>query len=134
MTNVSSTANQGALAPRAAGSYRSALDRLADAQKSSKGAPAYSRFVNRRAGRYLAAAAYRLGLTPNAVTAISALFSFAGIAVLIFVEPSWWSGALVTATVFRRSFDTQLPTVSLDRRAGDRALEESRGGGADQVP
>ena len=52
-------------------SYREALHTLKSRQKSGKGAPAYSRFVNRRLGRYLAAAAYQAGLTPNAVTALS---------------------------------------------------------------
>lgn len=69
-------------------SYGEALARLSSAQKSAKGAPAYSRFVNRRLGRYLAAAAYRLRLSPNQVTGISALCSAAGIAVLALLPPS----------------------------------------------
>ncbi len=69
-------------------SYSQSLARLASAQKSSSGAPAYSRFVNRRLGRYLAALAYQLGATPNQVTAVSALFTFAGIAVIAFVPVS----------------------------------------------
>lgn len=77
--------------------YRATLRRLAGAQKPpAVGSPAYSRFVNRRAGRYLAAAAYQLGLTPNQVTAVSALFSLAGIVAVATVEPSWWLGVLVT--------------------------------------
>ena len=56
-------------------SYGEALRDLQAAQKSSKGAPAYSRFVNRPLGRRFAAAAYRLGATPNVVTAVSACFS-----------------------------------------------------------
>ncbi|MET0866002.1 MAG: CDP-alcohol phosphatidyltransferase family protein, partial [Nakamurella sp.] len=71
------------------------MRQLRGAQKSSKGAPAYSRFVNRRAGRFLAAAAYRLGMTPNMVTAVSALFSFAAIALLALAEPSWLVGIAV---------------------------------------
>lgn len=77
-------------------SFGAARRSLASRQKSSKGAPAYSRFVNRPIGRVFAAAAYTAGLTPNAVTAISAVFSFAGIAVLALVAPSWWSGVLIT--------------------------------------
>ncbi|MBX6388688.1 MAG: CDP-alcohol phosphatidyltransferase family protein [Frankia sp.] len=78
-----------------AGGYRTALARLAAAQKPPHGAPAYSRFVNRRAGRYLAAAAYVAGLTPNQVTAISGLFTFGGIAVLAAVRPSALTGVVV---------------------------------------
>jgi phosphatidylglycerophosphate synthase len=77
-------------------SYGEVLARLGTAQKgAARGAPAYSRFVNRRIGRYLAAAAYRAGLSPNAVTGVSALFTFSGIALLIALPPSWGQGAAV---------------------------------------
>ncbi|GEL98440.1 CDP-alcohol phosphatidyltransferase [Cellulomonas terrae] len=76
-------------------SYRETLARLGGVQKGARGAPAYSRFVNRRAGRLLAAACYRAGLTPNAVTAISAVWTFSAIAVLALLPPSWWVGLLV---------------------------------------
>ncbi|GAA2795919.1 CDP-alcohol phosphatidyltransferase family protein [Saccharopolyspora taberi] len=72
--------------------FRSALRRLPSAQKSAKGAPAYSRFVNRRAGGYLAAAAFLVRATPNQVTAISAVCTFAGIAALFALPPSWPTG------------------------------------------
>ena len=76
--------------------YRQTVARLASAQKAAApGAPAYSILVNRRAGRFLAAWAYRRGLTPNAVTGISAAFTFTGIALIATVEPAWWSGVLV---------------------------------------
>ncbi len=72
------------------------LRRLAAAQKpAARSAPAYSRYVNRRIGRVLAAIAVRLGLTPNAVTAVSAVFTFAGIALLVVLPPSWTSGLAV---------------------------------------
>ena len=61
--------------------------RLAQAQKTSKGAPAYSRFVNRKAGRYLAAVAYRSGRTPNQVTTVSAAFSAVAIALAALLRP-----------------------------------------------
>lgn len=77
-------------------SYGEVLARLGTAQKgAARGAPAYSRFVNRRIGRYLAAAAYKAGLSPNAVTGVSALFTFSGIALLIALPPSWGQGAAV---------------------------------------
>lgn len=77
-------------------SFRETLSRLRGAQKGAKGAPAYSRFVNRRLGRVLAAWAYRAGLTPDAVTAISAAFTFSGIVVLALAAPSWGVGVLVS--------------------------------------
>lgn len=69
--------------------FRTALRELRGAQKTAKGVSLYSRYLNRPAGRVLAAAAYRLGLTPNQVTLVSAAFSGAGIAALAAVRPSW---------------------------------------------
>jgi glycosyltransferase involved in cell wall biosynthesis/phosphatidylglycerophosphate synthase len=67
-----------------------AVAALAGAQKgAARGAPAYSRFVNRRLGRLLAAWAYRRGLSPNGVTGLSALATFTGIALLALLPASW---------------------------------------------
>ncbi len=85
--------------PRDAGandsSVRAAYRRLAAAQKNSSGTPAYSRYVNRPVGRILAAIAYRLGLTPNQVTMVSAVVTFASVAVLVTSSGSWWVGVVV---------------------------------------
>ncbi|HRW18419.1 MAG TPA: CDP-alcohol phosphatidyltransferase family protein [Dermatophilaceae bacterium] len=70
---------------------------LAQAQKPPHGTPAYSRFVNRPLGRRLAAIAAVRGLTPNQVSALSALCSFTAIAVLALVAPAWWVGVVVSA-------------------------------------
>ncbi len=69
-------------------SFTGAYQTLQRAQKSNRGAPAYSRWVNRPFGRVLAAAAYRLGMTPNQVTGVSALFTYTGIVLLATVAPS----------------------------------------------
>lgn len=87
----------GGTAARLPESYMDVVRRLAAAQKpAARSAPAYSRFVNRRIGRYLAAGAYRAGLSPNAVTAISAGWTFLGIALLVAFPPSWLLGLSVT--------------------------------------
>ncbi|MGV9349496.1 CDP-alcohol phosphatidyltransferase family protein [Streptomyces spiralis] len=65
------------------------LGELRGAQKSAKGVSLYSRYVNRPAGRYLAAGAYRAGLTPNQVTLVSAAFTLAGIAAVALIRPCW---------------------------------------------
>ena len=81
---------------RARPTYRETVAQLAAAQKGrAAGSPAYSVFVNRPAGRLLAAAAHRAGLSPDQVTAISAACSAAGILVLVLVPPAAWSGVLV---------------------------------------
>ena len=76
--------------------YRLNLEELRRAQKPSRGTPAYSRLVNRPAGRRVAAAAEVMGLTPNGVTAISALSSGTGLALLVALQPSWWLGVAVS--------------------------------------
>lgn len=70
-------------------------DALAAAQKSNRNAPAYSRWVNRPLGRIFAATGYRAGLTPNQITAISAVFTFTGIALLATCTPSWPIGVVI---------------------------------------
>ncbi|RFA14652.1 CDP-alcohol phosphatidyltransferase [Subtercola boreus] len=76
--------------------YRQTVSRLASAQKkAAPGAPAYSIYVNRRIGRYLAAWAFRAGLTPNGVSGISAAFTFSGIVLLAVLPVSWISGIAV---------------------------------------
>ena len=92
MTRVAVTEESGAPA-----GFSAAVRQLQRAQKSSRGAPAYSLYVNRPLGRVLAAAAYGLRLTPNQVTAISAVFTFAGLAVLAIAPAEPWIGLLVAA-------------------------------------
>ena len=94
--------------------------RLAAAQKGSKGAPAYSRFVNRPLGRLLAALAYRLGLTPDAVTGLSACVTFTGIAVVALAPAAGWSAVVAClALVLGYALD-----------AADGQLARLRGGGS----
>lgn len=83
------------LIPRQA-PWRDIVSALAGAQKSNRNVAAYSRFINRPFGRVLAATAYKLGMTPNQVTAVSACFSFAGIALLAFGPGQVWTGVVVS--------------------------------------
>ncbi|SBS71230.1 CDP-alcohol phosphatidyltransferase family protein [uncultured Microbacterium sp.] len=76
--------------------FHEAIGRLAAAQKSSIGAPAYSRFVNRPLGRILAAGAYTIGLSPTQVTLISAAATGLGIVAIASIDPTWWSALLVS--------------------------------------
>jgi hypothetical protein len=77
-------------------SFAATVERLKSAQKpAARSAPAYSRYVNRRIGRYLAAACYLAGISPNGVTAISALFTFTSIALVVAFPPSLLLGILV---------------------------------------
>jgi phosphatidylglycerophosphate synthase len=83
------------------------LTALRGAQKSAKGVSLYSRYVNRPAGRILAAGAHRAGLTPNQVTLISAAFTFTGIAAVALVRPSWpLALAVYAALVVGFAFDS----------------------------
>jgi len=85
-------------AARVRRSIRAAYQELGRAQKpAARSAPAYSRFVNRRLGRALAAVSWAAGLTPNAITAVSAAFTFSAIALLVLYPPSWQLGVAVSA-------------------------------------
>ncbi|NJQ08066.1 CDP-alcohol phosphatidyltransferase family protein [Streptomyces lonarensis] len=92
--------------------FREALGRLRSAQKSAKGVSLYSRYVNRPAGRVLAAAAYRAGTGPDQVTLASGALSFAGIALVALLPPSLALGvgvyALLVAGYALDSADGQL--------------------------
>jgi phosphatidylserine synthase len=74
---------------------RTTLAGMTSTQKTVSGAPAYSRFVNRRLGRYLAATLHTLHLTPNAVTALSASVTGLGIVGIALLRPSVLSAILV---------------------------------------
>lgn len=63
------------------------LRHMSAAQKPAKGASVYTLFVNRPAGRVLAALAYRVGATPNQLTVLGALFTFPALAAVALVRP-----------------------------------------------
>ncbi|MET0694074.1 MAG: CDP-alcohol phosphatidyltransferase family protein [Propionibacteriaceae bacterium] len=100
--------------------FGAAYVQLRNAQKTSKGAPAYSLYINRPLGRIFAAAAFQVGLTPNQVTMISALFSFTGIVVLALTPSSWSVGLVVCA----------LLVVGYALDSADGQLARLRGGGS----
>lgn len=68
------------------------LDSYRELERAQKGraqsAPAYSIYVNRPVGRVFASLAHAIGMTPNQVTTVSALLTFAGIILLAAVPPS----------------------------------------------
>ncbi len=102
--------------------YRQAVEQLSAAQKPAFGAPAYSRFINRPTGRRIAAAAYALGLTPNGVTAISAVLSVLGVAVLAFAPIAVYTG-VAAAILFAVAY-------AFDSADGQLARLTGRGGPA----
>ncbi len=101
-------------------SYGDAVARLSAAQKPSAGTPAYSRFVNRKLGRYLAAGAFVLNRTPNQVSLSSGFCSLVGIVLIVFVEPSVGLALAVTALL--------VLGYALD--SADGQLARLRGGGS----
>lgn len=75
--------------------YLTARSGLEGAQKPSNGVPAYTRWINRRLARYAAAAAFALRISPNGVTAVSALLTFAGLAFLVYQPFAMHTGVVV---------------------------------------
>jgi phosphatidylglycerophosphate synthase len=92
--------------------FRENLTALQSAQKPSRGVAAYGRLVNRPAGRLVAAAVHTFGMTPNQATAISAVLSAAGIALLALGRPSLGTAVgvvvLLAAAYVMDSVDGQL--------------------------
>ncbi|GAB3819333.1 CDP-alcohol phosphatidyltransferase family protein [Kribbella italica] len=101
-------------------SYGDAVARLARAQKPSAGTPVYSRFVNRKLGRYLAAGAFLLNRTPNQVSLSSGFCSLIGIVLLATIAPSLPLALVVTALL--------VLGYALD--SADGQLARLRGGGS----
>lgn len=79
--------------------FKTYLAGLNRAQKSGAGVPAYTRWINRRLARRVAAAAAAAGLGPNAVTAISTAVSALGLVLLVILNPSIVAGVVVAAVL-----------------------------------
>ena len=101
-------------------SFGDTVARLAGAQKGAKGAPAYGRFVNRPTGRLLAAAAFHLGLTPDAVTASSAVCTGGAIVAIALAPHTWTVAVLITVAL----------VVGYALDSADGQLARLRGGGS----
>ncbi|GAA3574417.1 CDP-alcohol phosphatidyltransferase family protein [Microlunatus spumicola] len=100
--------------------FRAAMAQLRGAQKSARGGPPYSIFVNRPLGRVLAALAFQAGLTPNQVTALSALATFVGVGFLAAAPATWLTGVVVAVLL--------VLGYALD--SADGQLARLRGGGS----
>ncbi|MBT2517534.1 CDP-alcohol phosphatidyltransferase family protein [Streptomyces sp. ISL-90] len=116
---------RGADDPTTKEDFAGVVARLAAAQKSrAPGAPAYSIYVNRPIGRLLAAAAYLAGLTPNAVTAISAVFTFSAIVMIAMTPITPLTGvAIGLLLIFGYALDSADGQVARLRGGGSPAGE-----------
>jgi phosphatidylglycerophosphate synthase len=112
------TATQGGTR-RARPTIAATVAELRGAGKPSQTAPLYSRLVNRPLGRYLAAVAHRLGMTPNQVTAVSGTVSLAGILTVALATPGPVMGLVVALLL--------VAGYALD--SSDGQLARLRGGG-----
>lgn len=100
--------------------FVASINELQRAQKSNKGAPLYSVLINRPLGRVFAAAAHVVGLTPNMVTAISAVFTYSAIVLIALRPPTPALGLLLSA----------LLVIGYALDAADGQLARLRGGGS----
>lgn len=99
-----------------------AYRRLSSAQKGhARGAPGYSVYVNRRVGRALAAFAHSRGWTPNTVTGVSALHTFAGI-VLLLVLPAHPATGILVALLLALGYAWDSADGQVARLAGTGSL------------
>ena len=89
-------------------------------EKSRRGVPAYTLYVNRPLGRWLAKGAYGLGLSANQVTTASGLLTTGGIATIVLSRPSVGAGLAVAV----------LLAIGFVLDSADGQLARLRGGGA----
>lgn len=106
---------------------RTVMHRLSAAQKSNRGAPGYSRWINRPAGRFLAATAFKIGLSPNQVTLGSAAMSLLGITLVAILPATLATGCtvaiLLTVAYALDSADGQLARLRGTGSAGGEWLD-----------
>ena len=82
--------------PKAVGMpIRGAYAALSAAQKPGRGVSAYSRYINRPLGKFLAAVSARVGLSPNGVTMISAILTVAAVVLIATQRPNVFIGVAV---------------------------------------
>lgn len=99
--------------------FAEVLRLLSAAQKSAKGVSVYTLFVNRPAGRLLAAVAYRIGVTPNQVTGAGALLTFLALAAVAVVPPGPAMGFCVfLALAVGFALDSADGQLARSRRSG----------------
>lgn len=78
--------------------FQQSLHRLSTSQKiAAPGSPPYSVYINRKVGRYVAAATYLAGWSPNKISCVSAALTFSGILLLATAPSAWWVGPTVWA-------------------------------------
>ncbi len=75
--------------------YTDGFDRLSANQKAAKGVSLYSRYVNRPAGRFFAAAGFAARMTPNQMTLLSGLVTMVGVVLLAWRPPTILLGIAV---------------------------------------
>jgi phosphatidylglycerophosphate synthase len=97
MTSVDTEADAAAWRP----ALRASLEGLRAAQKPPRGVSAYSLLVNRPAGRWVAAVALRLGLSPNQLSVCSGVLSLAAALALAVLPPSIVTGVAAAAARVR---------------------------------
>jgi len=99
--------------------------RLAEtAGKSNRGAPAYTRWVNRPLGRQVAAVAFRWGRTPNQVTIANAAIIFPVLLLLAAVRPTFpWTSVAALLLLCGYVLDSADGQLARLRGGGSKAGE-----------
>lgn len=95
-----------------------AYRRLRGAQKPGNGVPAYTRWVNRSLARWVAAVAFRCGLSPNLVSVVSLLVSLAALALLLLAVPHDTVAGLIAAVLLAVGFVLDSADGQLARLTG----------------
>jgi phosphatidylglycerophosphate synthase len=101
-----------------AAGFRDRFDTLRQAQKRSRGVPLYTLYVNRPAGRVIAAASPD-GMTPNGLTAIGGVLTYGALVALMFFADGGTASVLVgVALILGFFFDSADGQLARLRSAG----------------
>lgn len=103
--------------------FRAALRLLDSAQKPGHGVPAYMRWVNRRAARYLCAAASHLGASPAQVSVLSLLVTFLGLGVFLALLGTSLLAGPLAAVLLALGFALDSADGQLSRLQGTSSLQ-----------
>lgn len=104
-------------------SFAESLRRLDAAQKPGLGVPAYTRWVNRRAARYLCAAAERVGATPSSVSVLSLLVTFTGLGAFLALQSTPLLAGLCGAVLLALGYALDSADGQLARLQGTSSLQ-----------
>jgi phosphatidylglycerophosphate synthase len=103
--------------------FGESIIRLNSAQKPGAGVPAYTRWVNRRVARLLAAAFAAVGWSPSAVSVLSIVVTLSGLGTFLLLQPHPFVAGVVAAAGLALGYALDSADGQLARLQGTSSLQ-----------